>query len=289
MLHALLHKKLDELIPEPQRREDALTSVVFGTLVLVNAWTTLARWLGVGYEQPTTVALEEHDCWFWPRLATAEPDAVLRLGSFLVVVEAKYRSGRNDLPSVEVGDDHPSDQLVRQYRSLKGPVNDRIRYTETLERAIRECRLIQTYVVDARRQRGARRECEESKARLGPEADLRIVTWQELFKLLDDPSLVKTRWARDLRSYLESCGLDTFEGIGHRLAEARKVTRLRQWAKQSSYVQWQLAWATIRKERITLVKKWRSLKKESASDRWIRRIDHRVIESAARTISCWRR
>ena len=32
MLHAVLHHKLDETTPEPQRLEDALTSTVFGTL-----------------------------------------------------------------------------------------------------------------------------------------------------------------------------------------------------------------------------------------------------------------
>src|SRR5206468_3570724 len=98
MLHALLHHKLDELIPEPQRREDALTSAAFGTLVLVNAWDMLARWLGVSDDQPVSA---NSDCWFWPRLAFAEPDVVLRLGGSLVVVEAKYRSGRNDLVPAE--------------------------------------------------------------------------------------------------------------------------------------------------------------------------------------------
>ena len=32
MLHAVLHHKLDETTPEPQRLEDAITSTVFGTL-----------------------------------------------------------------------------------------------------------------------------------------------------------------------------------------------------------------------------------------------------------------
>ena len=96
MLHALLHGKLDLELPEPHRREDALTSIVFGTLRMVEAWDVLANWLDVeplSSGQEGTVA-----CWFWPRLAGAvEPDVVLRLGDTLVVVEAKYRSGRHDL------------------------------------------------------------------------------------------------------------------------------------------------------------------------------------------------
>jgi len=38
MLHALLHGKLDEAEPMPQRFEDVLTSTVFGTLVFAEAW-----------------------------------------------------------------------------------------------------------------------------------------------------------------------------------------------------------------------------------------------------------
>ena len=45
MLHAVLHHKLDETTPEPQRLEDALTSTVFGTLVMTDACDVLAAWL----------------------------------------------------------------------------------------------------------------------------------------------------------------------------------------------------------------------------------------------------
>ena len=41
MLHAVLHHKLDETTPEPQRLEDALTSTVFGTLVMTDACDVL--------------------------------------------------------------------------------------------------------------------------------------------------------------------------------------------------------------------------------------------------------
>jgi hypothetical protein len=95
VLHALLHGKLDPAVPEPERREDALTSAVFGMLVSVEALDLVAKWLKVNDWQSEEGLL---DCWFWPRLAGGvEPDVVLRLGSVLIVVEAKYRSGRHDL------------------------------------------------------------------------------------------------------------------------------------------------------------------------------------------------
>ena len=43
MLHALLHGKLEESLPESDRREDALTSTVFGTLTLQNVFSTGRR------------------------------------------------------------------------------------------------------------------------------------------------------------------------------------------------------------------------------------------------------
>ena len=47
MLHAVLHGKLDESVPEPARLEDALTSTVFGALVWTGSWDLLAGWLAV--------------------------------------------------------------------------------------------------------------------------------------------------------------------------------------------------------------------------------------------------
>ena len=98
MLHAVLHGKLDESLPEPDRLEDALTSTVFGALVWTGSWNLLARWLqgGASGGDADHVA-GRWECWFWPRMAFAEPDVVLRLDGALVVVEAKYRSDRHDV------------------------------------------------------------------------------------------------------------------------------------------------------------------------------------------------
>lgn len=237
MLHALLHRKLDESIPEPQRLEDALTSTVFGTLVCVDAWVTLARWMGVNYALRDGCESDlEGECWFWPRLAFAEPDAVLRIGDTLIVVEAKLRSGLHHLAMPEGKEARIGDQLVRQYDSIQTPPASRGRYAELLERAIRDCRLIQVVVVDARRMRRARREYEESRARLPADAALRLVTWQSLFRLLTDPALSSRRWGADLRAYLELSGLDTFEGVGRRLDPPNAVGCLWSWRSQRAAI-----------------------------------------------------
>lgn len=237
MLHALLRNKLTESIPEPQRIEDALTSTVFGTLVLVGAWHLLERWLGLNSDasQPED-AESRNDCWFWPRLAFAVPDVVLRLGKALVVVEAKYASGRHDTAAANVADEDLSDQLVRQYRSVTTSVDSRPRYLEPIEQAIVHCSLVQVYVVDARRMRRAQRDFDESEGRLPAGACVRLVTWQSLFRLLDDASVQRARWVADLRAYLDLSGLDTFCGIGRRLVHGRGVESLSQWRarRQSS-------------------------------------------------------
>ena len=211
MLHALLHRKLDESIPEPQRLEDALTSTVFGVLVWMEAWDTLTQWLALPHSAAT--ADSSNGCWFWPRLAVAEPDVVLHMGNVLVVVEAKYRSGRHDrIAAIDDAEPTLCDQLQLQHRCVVTPRDRRKPYPEPLERAIRECALVQVFIVDRRRLRQARREFEESKLVL-PHAVLNLVTWQDLFRILADSSTADARWSRDLVAYLQLLGLDTFDGI----------------------------------------------------------------------------
>ena len=172
-------------------------------------WDVLARWLGVasvlGNLDPGEAG---RDCWFWPRMAYAEPDVILRLGDVLVVVEAKFRSGRHDQASP---DDPIGDQLVRQDGSVVTPSASRRRYATSLEQAIRECRLVQVLVVDARRRRRARREWEESKSRLPDNAALGLVSWQDLYRLLLNHDVAPKRWATDVRAYLELSGHATRE------------------------------------------------------------------------------
>lgn len=178
-------------------------------LVHAGAWEVLARWLRLPGD-PVQLAGGTTDCWFWPRLESAEPDVLLRIGNVLVVVEAKVQSGRHDAP-VSGEDETVGDQLLRQYQSIKTVRQDRALYAEPIEQAIRECQLAQAYVVDGvRSYYRSKRQFIESRARLPENADATLVKWQQLTSLLGRAE----RWQRDLRAYLSSQRLDGFEGIG---------------------------------------------------------------------------
>jgi hypothetical protein len=229
MLHALLHGKLDAGLSEPERLEDTLTSSVFGTLVLLGEWDLLARWL---LQDPTAAQPDNTTgYWFWPRLSGAvEPDVVLRIGQVLVVVEAKYRSGRNDLAVDELDKERPVDQIVRQFHAVSPPHERRSPYPDLLERAVRDCRIVQAFVVDGRRMRSCRHEHQESKNRLPPGATLKLVTWQALYKLLLDPPSSGMPWATDLRKYLWLSELASFHGIRRRVADAAALQVISAWS-----------------------------------------------------------
>src|SRR5689334_23050549 len=108
MLHADLNGKIGPDAEEAERREDVLTSTVFGTLFLVRAWPVVTAWLSRAHQVgrgpalaiPDAAALAAADYWFWPRLADAttggivEPDLIISLAGFVAIVEAKYYSGK---------------------------------------------------------------------------------------------------------------------------------------------------------------------------------------------------
>lgn len=230
MLHALLQRKLEETISEPERLEDALTSTVFDLLVWMDEWNLIAEWFGLPNEIGSTTELP-NEAWFWPRLSQAEPDMILRIGGVLVVVEAKYRSGRHDTISNE-GEPALKDQLVRQYNSILAPRAQRTTYPQSLERAIQECVFTQVVIVDSRRLQRARREFRESYGRLPAGASLRLVTWQQLYRLLADGGA--GRWAADLKAYLELAGLDTFDGFTGSGIDRIASVRLLVWRAEHS-------------------------------------------------------
>ena len=221
MLHALLHNKLDESVPEPQRLEDALTSTIIGTLALVDAADVLTSWLAraksadgkQGHVSPGAIK----GVWFWPQLALAEPDAAIQLGDQLFVIEAKYRAGLHDGPSGADDDpeEHITDQLCRQWQSLHKPHVTHNRCGSELRQAIASCQLTLVLIVDARRIRRARRQFLQSVSQAGQDADLRILTWQSLHEILatHSPQNARPRWATDLSAYLESTGLQGFTGL----------------------------------------------------------------------------
>ncbi len=221
MLHALLHNKLDETTPEPQRLEDTLTSTVFGTLALVGAGDVLAKWLQLAKcidgSRDCTPMGEIRGIWFWPRLALAEPDVVIQLGDQLFVIEAKFRSGRHDTAHRDAKvpkDDEPiADQLHRQWASLQPEHVGRGHYPHNLREAIAHCSLTLIYVVDARRRRRAEREFRESAGRIPPTATLRLLTWQALDELLASDDQAASRWSSALRQYFELVGLQGVTGV----------------------------------------------------------------------------
>jgi hypothetical protein len=232
MLHALLHGQLDEFNPRPERFEDALTSTVFGAIFWAEDWALLGKWLDIPPSSSQRIPAIEY--WFWPRLGSVEPDVVFRLGNVLVVVEAKYRSDRHDKAAKPEEDDGVGDQLVLQYESIALPVSQRKQYAEAIECAIRECQLIQLYVVDAGRQR-ARREIDQSKQRLPPNAILRLVTWQLLSRVLNDHNALNQGWRSDLAEYLRRCGLEVFSGFSRRRSPGGELSQILDWSIRSAY------------------------------------------------------
>lgn len=212
MLHALIHGKLDESVPEPSRLEDALTSTILGTLVLVDRPDVLYAWLDQSLGAPgvpqlhSTAALEH---WFWPRLPYAEPDCVIRIGSVLFVIEAKYRSSKGGASATDCVP--TSDQLFRQFRSIQRVGETQQGAPLSLIAGVSECSCRFVYLVDARKLASARRELRTS-AMLMPGATLTLVTWQSLYSLLSQ-SESTPHWRLPLLRYMERCGLDTFCGF----------------------------------------------------------------------------
>ncbi len=218
MLHALLHGKLDECTPEPERLEDALTSTVFGTLVLAGAGDVLADWLGRarrvdGGRRPVKDR-RINGVWFWPQLTLAEPDVVLRLGDELFVIEAKYRSDLHDAPP-DAEHKRITDQLHRQWASLDPAAVAHSRCPLDLRESILACDHTLLLVVDGRRLRQSTREFRESADGLPPDADLRLLTWQSLHEILMSPSRreATSPWSEALDEYFERVGLQGFAGF----------------------------------------------------------------------------
>jgi hypothetical protein len=126
VLYAQLHGKLRW---EQETLEDLLTSNVFGALKYVPASLGLVPFLrrAEGKRAPELVAalasnVADVSYEFWPRLASCEPDVLIRLSlehgpRLLILVEAKLHSGKSTKAS---GDDEPvSDQLAREWQSVQ--------------------------------------------------------------------------------------------------------------------------------------------------------------------------
>ena len=233
MLHAILARKLDESIAEPQRLEDALTSTAIGTLVMVGARSLLAEWLSDAESADGSQigSLPEDGPFnygFWPRLAYAEPDVLIRLGDRLFVIEAKLSSGLHG-KQVALGDESDEsvpDQLERQWRSVNPDSTVWMAYPADMRQAIQKCKITMILLVDARRIRRAQREFSQSVSLLGNTVDLRILTWQKLFHKLSGNETTQqlAGWRRDLCNYLLLCDLESFAGLRTAIARPRAFT-----------------------------------------------------------------
>ena len=209
---------------------------------------------------------------------------MLRFGNTLVIIEAKFGSGRHDLPPANDDDEDRCDQLVRQYLCITEPLSRRTRYAEPLERAVpRVPQLMQVFVVDARRQRSARRELEQSKKRLPTGASLQLVTWQSLFRILKAEDTAIHRWRADLSAYFQLSGLDTFDGISHNLAPTEDFQTIQSWWSGFDRARPHFREAsTIELAQATALQGWR-LPTDPEGETSLCSIDPRILERSARS------
>ncbi|MFN2511725.1 MAG: hypothetical protein ABR568_09815 [Pyrinomonadaceae bacterium] len=243
MLYAELHGKLDDTASDLERREDILTSTVFGTLLVAGATEVLAKWFNsarclsgtperLDLQRRLNLPYEDPESWFWPSLSYAQPDIMLRIGSDLLVVEAKYGSTKSVLRTVSnslelqtSSDGADPDQLVREWLSVQRNARGFKWYPSEIRSAIELCSVHIVYLVSTRKESTALREISEARAKIcklaGSDVPLWLLTWQGLHRVLTD--LVETTtslsiWTKDLIRLLERRYLGAFLGFPRTLA-----------------------------------------------------------------------
>ena len=113
------------------RLEDLLTSDVFGPLRYLPFAEGLLHVLGKArlYTDPRTTFdkeiegyfpanAQEPEVCFWPWTGSSEPDVLIKYGKHLVMVEAKYLSGKSGDFDPENAETAASDQLAKEFRDL---------------------------------------------------------------------------------------------------------------------------------------------------------------------------
>lgn len=220
MLHAELRGKLGSDASDAERREDILTSTAFGVLFAAGAWDVLIAWLKrarpVGREAQLDVVVSDSQMyWFWPALDHAEPDLVIRIGTFLVIVEVKYHSSKSskDSSAAAAGTTKRhdvDDQLVREWLACS-PEAELQRYPEELREAICSCcDRVLVYLVQRARLARERPAVEQSLTQ-APGARMYILTWEDLDEVL--ATRVGAPWIAELRRYLYRKQLAVFRGF----------------------------------------------------------------------------
>lgn len=220
MLFAEIHRKLS-LDDDNERREDVLTSTVFGTLIVGEKWSLLAAWFGAARDHngkrlnlpPVTTA----SYWFWPRLfdgdAIVEPDLLLLFGDVLVIVEAKYLSGKSSEGSADDGEIDPADQLTKEWRSCDPMQCDN--YPVALRDAILHggAKRVLIYLVRQPASAKTRRELDESRRGIGEQAALHCLGWSDLCAVLRHQAHGIAGWTAALAELLERRGFTSFSGF----------------------------------------------------------------------------
>jgi hypothetical protein len=233
MLHAELHGKLASDIGDAERREDVLTSTVFGTLFTANAWDILVEWFlkarRAGTAPPFPSRADVGDYWFWPRLQDAEPDLLVHVANLLVIIEAKYYSGKSGstpLPTSPNPVNEDKDQLVREWHACS-PTAETSKYDPMLRAAVERCTRVLLYLVRRSRIAPERDALEESAARV-PDAQMYLLTWEDLDEVL--ATRLHIRWANDLHQYLQRRDLGAFRGFNRTLRREGMGPLLQVWA-----------------------------------------------------------
>jgi hypothetical protein len=158
----------------------------------------------------------EIEYWFWPRLAEAEPDVVLLFGDVLVIVEAKYLSGKSGHGGVDGEDLDPADQLAREWRSCDPMHEACAAYPVALREAIMRggTKRALIYLVRQPASRRTRRELAASRRAIGDEASLFCLGWSDLAAALQSPPMTSSaRWRAALLELLERRGFTAFRGF----------------------------------------------------------------------------
>lgn len=220
MLHAELRSKVGPAAPDGHRKEDVLTSTVFGAIFTAGDWDLLRRWLAKARTlagSPLVLPqFADVAYWFWPRLGQTEPDLVIQIGRLLVVVEVKYWSGGSG-----------EDQLVNEWNVTAPPANRA--YEGSIRDAIdaADARVL-VYLVQRRKLADERAFVARSLAR-SPDARFYVLTWEDL----DDTLAAEpgTRCRQELRDYLAIRRIAAFRGVSSTFGDADRelLSRASTW------------------------------------------------------------
>lgn len=216
MLKAELHGKLSsDAGNADERREDVLTSNVFGSLCYMPPscgllpWLERARPLEPGGRELVAPDVTDVEVRFWPRLGSRQADVLLALCSAdvidLVVVECKYGAEKHDLPS----DDGSGDQLAAYLKALD---EDAWEAQDPLPARTVRSRSLLYVTAEAAMPVAA---LETSAAQHGGAGRYHWLAWHDLIDLLsaEGEDRFRARLIGDLRELLVRKGLRRFGGF----------------------------------------------------------------------------